>query len=87
VVAVVVGPIANSQEAENPGGRPQATWPRDPWLSEVAVALAELGLTDFARNTGRQLGGAPMEGEIGLQADLFLVCVNLFAHNALAHQA
>jgi hypothetical protein len=37
--------------------------PRDPWLNEVSVALAELGLTEIARNTGSQLGGAPIDGD------------------------
>jgi hypothetical protein len=39
--------------------------PRDPWLNEVAVALADLGLAEHARNTTTQLGGAPLEGDIG----------------------
>ena len=61
--------------------------PRDPWLNEVAVALADLGLTERARNTGPQLGGAPLEGDIGLHDDRFAVFVNLFATNELARQA
>jgi Short C-terminal domain len=61
--------------------------PRDPWLNEVAVALADLGLKEIARNTGAQLGGAPIDGDIGLQADRFLVYVTLFSDQRLARQA
>ena len=61
--------------------------PRDPWLNEVAVALADLGLKEIARNTGAELGGAPIDGDIGLQADRFLVYVTLFADQRLARQA
>jgi hypothetical protein len=61
--------------------------PRDPWLNEVAVALSDLGLREVARNTGAELGGAPMDGDIGLQADRFLVYVNLFSDQRLARQA
>ncbi|OAI38495.1 hypothetical protein AYO39_00990 [Actinobacteria bacterium SCGC AG-212-D09] len=88
VLVVAAGAIANSQQkqkTQEPARR--RSGPRDPWLNEVAVALAELGLTEFARNTGNQLGGAPMEGDIGLQTKRFLVYVNLFASNELARQA
>jgi hypothetical protein len=61
--------------------------PSDPWLNEVAVALAEFDLTEHSRNTGQQLGGAPLEGDIGLQTDRFFVYVNLFARAELARQA
>ena len=61
--------------------------PRDPWLNEVAVALADLGLVEIARNTGQKLGGVPLEGDIGLQAERFTVYVSLFADGGLAHQA
>jgi hypothetical protein len=61
--------------------------PRDPWLNEVAVALSDLGLKEAARNTGSELGGAPMDGDIGLQAERFLVYVNLFSDQRLARQA
>ena len=68
------------QAAHQPG-------PRDPWLNEVAVALADLGLREIARNTGAQLGGAPIDGDIGLQAERFLVYVTLFSDQRLARQA
>jgi hypothetical protein len=71
---------AQEQARRKPG-------PRDPWLNEVAVALAEFGFTEHARNTGQQVGGAPLEGDIGLQADRFFVYVNLFAGAELARQA
>jgi hypothetical protein len=61
--------------------------PRDPWLNEVAVALADLGLKEIARNTGAQLGGAPIDGAIGLQSERFLVYVTLFSDQRLARHA
>jgi hypothetical protein len=61
--------------------------PRDPWLNEVAVALADLGLKEIARNTGAQLGGVPIDGDIGFEAERFLVYVTLFSDQRLARQA
>jgi hypothetical protein len=61
--------------------------PRDPWLNEVAVALADLGLRETARNTGTELGGAAMDGDIGLQTERLLVYVNLFSDQRLAREA
>jgi hypothetical protein len=80
VIALVVNARRREQARRKPG-------PRDPWLNEVSVALADLGLTEKARNTGAQLGGAPLEGDIGLEAHGFSVFVNLFATNELARQA
>jgi hypothetical protein len=66
---------------------PQQPGPRDPWLNEVAVVLADLGLTEIARNTGAQLGGAPIDGDIGLHAERFQVYVTLFSDQRRARQA
>jgi hypothetical protein len=83
VVAVVV--IANTRKQRaTPVHRPG---PRDPWLNEVTVALAELGLAEMARNTGAELCGVEMEGDVGLQTERFLVYVNLFSDQRLARQA
>jgi Short C-terminal domain len=88
VLAVIVGVVANSQQKQKAKeAARRRPGPRDPWLNEVAVALGELGLTEVARNTGSQLGGAPMEGDIGLQEDKLLIYVNLFANQELARQA
>ena len=86
VVAIVIAiaVIRARQKRELARHRPG---PRDPWLNEVAVALADLGLREIARNTGAELGGAPMDGDIGLQAERFLVYVNLFSDQRLARQA
>ena len=83
-VLAVVALIARSKKREQAARR---SGPRDPWLNEVAVALAELGLTESARNTGAQLGGVPIEGDIGLQADKFKVYVTRFATSPAARQA
>lgn len=85
VAIIAVAAISNAKTqrkkaAHQPG-------PRDPWLNEVAVALADLGLKEIARNTGAQLGGAPIDGDIGLQAERFLVYVTLFSDQRLARQA
>jgi hypothetical protein len=61
--------------------------PRDPWLNEIAVALADFELTEFARNTGSQVAGVPIEGDIRLDADRFSVIITLFANGELARQA
>jgi hypothetical protein len=88
VLVVAIGLVVNAQqrkeELEKQRHRPG---PRDPWLNEIAVALADLGLTEVARNTGGQLGGVSLEGDIGLQADRFLIYINLFAEAERARQA
>ena len=85
VAIVALAAISNAKTqrkkaAHKPG-------PRDPWLNEVAVAPADLGLKEIARNTGAQLGGAPIDGDIGLEAEQFLVYVTLFSDQRLARQA
>jgi len=85
VAIVAVAAISNARAqrkkaAHKPG-------PRDPWLNEVAVALADLGLKEIARNTGAQLGGAAIDGDIGLQGERFVVYVTLFSDQRLARQA
>jgi hypothetical protein len=85
VAIVAVAAISNAKAqrkkaAHKPG-------PRDPWLNEVAVALADLGLKEIARNTGAQLGGAAIDGDIGLQGERFVVYVTLFSDQRLARQA
>lgn len=87
-VVVVLGVVANQQQKQK--AREQARHRpgrRDPWLNELAVALADLGLTETARNTGHQLGGVPLEGDITLAGERFTVHVNLFADGELARQA
>ena len=86
VVAIVIA-IALVRAARQRELARHRPGPRDPWLNEVAVALADLGLREIARNTGAELGGAPMDGDIGLQAERFLVYVNLFSDQRLARQA
>jgi hypothetical protein len=61
--------------------------PRDPWLNEVAVALADLGFIEIARNTGDHLEGVPMEGDIGLKSQRLTIYVNLFSDQRRAHRA
>ena len=90
VAIVVVAAIAQSQHKKQRARQEKAAHrpgPRDPWLNEVAVALADLGLTEIARNTGAQLGGAPIDGDIGLEAERFLVYVTLFSDQRRARQA
>jgi hypothetical protein len=86
IVAIVIAMavVRARQKRELARHRPG---PADPWLNEAAVALSDLGLRETARNTGSELGGAPMDGDIGLQAERFLVYVNLFSDQRLARQA
>jgi hypothetical protein len=91
VLLVVVGAIDRSQqrkqkklEQEKERHRPG---PRDPWLNEAAVALADLGLVERARNTGAQVGGVPIDGDIGLDGERLSMFVTLFGTDELARQA
>jgi len=86
VVAVVIA-IALVRAARRRKIARHRRGPRDPWLNEVAVALADLGLKEIARNTSAELGGAPLDGDIGLQAERFLIYINLFSGQRLARQA
>jgi hypothetical protein len=61
--------------------------PRDPWLNEIAVELADLDFTEYARNTATQMAGVPIEGNIRLDADRFSVTITLLATAELARQA
>jgi Short C-terminal domain len=91
VLLVVVGVIARSQqkkqkelEQDKERHRPG---PMDPWLNEVAVALADLGLVERARNTGAQVGGVPIDGDIGLDDERLSMFVTLFGSDERARQA
>lgn len=86
VVAIVIA-VALVRAARQRELARHRAGPRDPWLNEVVVALSELGLREIARNTGVELGGAAMDGDVGLQAERFLVYVNLFSDQRLARQA
>lgn len=61
--------------------------PRDPWLNEIVVAVAEFGFHEYARNTGTQVAGVPIEGDIQLDADRLSVVITLLSNEELAHQA
>jgi hypothetical protein len=61
--------------------------PRDPWLDEVVVSLAEFGFSEYGRNTGSQVAGVPIEGDVRLDAPRFSVVVTLCATPELARQA
>ena len=63
--------------------RSRRSGPRDPWLNEVAVALANFGFVEGARNTGDPAGGVPIEGDIRLDADRLTAYVSLFAPTSL----
>jgi hypothetical protein len=87
VVAVVAQVSQHGRAKEQKAIAARRPGPQDSWLNEVAVALAEFGLTESARNTGTQLGGVPIEADIGLDAPRFRVFVTLFSTNELARQA
>jgi Short C-terminal domain len=83
-IVVVIALVRESHRRESTRHRPG---PRDPWLNEVTVALSDLEFTETERNTGSQLGGAPVDGDIGLRAGTLKVYVNLFSDQRLARQA
>jgi hypothetical protein len=84
VLVVAAAAIAHAKEKERARHAPG---PQDPWLNEIAVALADLDLTEYARNTGTRLGGAPLLADIGLRDGAFTVWINLLASDELARQA
>jgi hypothetical protein len=59
----------------------------DPWLNEIAVALADQGLKEAARNVDPYLGGAPTEAQISLTGHQFAAWVTVFPSDSLARQA
>ncbi len=83
-IVVFVAAVRASQDRKQARHRPG---PRDPWLNEIAVALADLGLTEIARNTGAQLGGVPIDGDIGTETNRLRVYVTLFSDQLRARQA
>ena len=91
VLLVVIGAVAQSKQRQQrklaQANARRRSGPRDPWLNEVAVALAELQLTEVARNTGAQVGGVPIDGDIGLDTDSMSMFVTLFASDELARRA
>ncbi len=91
VLLAVIGVVAQSKQkeqrtlAEEKARRRPG--PRDPWLNEVAVALADLGLIERARNTGAQVGGVPIDGDIVLDSERLSMFVTLLGTDVRARQA
>ena len=83
-IVIAIAVLRAARERELARHRPG---PRDAWLNQVAVALADLGLTETERNTGEQLGGVPIDGDIGLQAERLKVYVTLFSSQRRAREA
>jgi hypothetical protein len=86
IVAIVIG-IALMKAARRRELSRHRTGPQDPWINEVAVALADLGFTEIARNSGSLIEGVPIEGDVGLKADRLTVYINLFSDQRRARQA
>jgi hypothetical protein len=89
IVLSVVGGLtyrSNQQQKQQEIAR-HRPGPRDPWLNEIAVALADFGFIEYARNTGSQVAGVPIEGDIRLDADGFSVIITLLATAEMARQA
>jgi hypothetical protein len=82
VIAVALMRAAHQRELarHRPG-------PRDPWINEVVIGLADVGFTEIARNTGSQIEGVPIEGDVGLKADRLTIYVSLFSDQRRARQA
>jgi hypothetical protein len=60
--------------------------PHDGWLNEVAVELADFGLTEVGRNLDKQMGGAPVEGQLKLEGESLVFFVTLFGSEEHARQ-
>ena len=86
VVAIVIA-VALMKAARQRELARHRSGPRDPWINEVVVALSDLGFTEIARNTGSQIEGVPIEGDVGLKADRLTVYVTLFSDQRRARQA
>jgi hypothetical protein len=71
--------------ARNPPPRSGRS-PHDVWLNEIAVELADYGLTETGRNLDKEIGGAPLEAQLKLEGDNFVVFVMLFPNDELARQ-
>jgi hypothetical protein len=83
-IVIAIAMLRAARERELARHRPG---PRDAWLNQVAVALADLGLAETERNTGERLGGVPIDGDIGLQAERLKVYVTLFSSHRRAREA
>lgn len=87
-IVVTIGLVHHSKQTRTREEKARhRSGPRDPWLNEIAVALADFEFTEFARNTGTQLAGVPIEGDIRLDAPRFSVVITLLGTAELAHQA
>lgn len=61
--------------------------PHDAWLNEIAVDLADFGLTETGRNLDTTVGGAPVEAQLKLEAEHFMIFLTLVSGDELARQA
>jgi Short C-terminal domain len=61
--------------------------PRDPWLNEVVVAVADLDFSERERNYTDVYFGIPIEGYVELHKQRLTVDVVLFANQILARNA
>jgi hypothetical protein len=86
-VIVVCGALYTFHRARKKRRERHRPGPRDPWLNEVNVALADLDLMEYARNRNRTVGGIPAEGDIELRTRRLELRISLFADGRLAHQA
>jgi hypothetical protein len=74
--AIVIALVYRSQAKKKARHR---SGPRDPWINAVSVALAEVGFTERARNTGSTVGNVPFEGDVQMADRSLLVTLSLFA--------
>ena len=86
LIAVAITCLVVSRRRKR-GQRLRRPGKQDPFLNEVSVALRDLGLEEFARNTGNRLGGALLEGDVGLRGRGNEVWINLLLDRRFAHEA
>lgn len=61
--------------------------PADPWLNEVSVALADLGLAEFSRNHTGAIGGVPVLGNIVVRNRYLAVDIAMLGSAQATHRA
>lgn len=66
---------------------PPQAGPLDPWLNQLATRLSVKGYAEQTRNTGPQLEGIPMEGDLVVEGEGMRIYLNVFSDDYAAGRA
>jgi hypothetical protein len=87
-VAIVLAGVGlwywNDRRKRLPAARQGAL---DPWLNRIAMRLAQDGYSEQTRNTGQNLGGQPLEGDLVVEGNNMRLFVNILSDDYSAGQA